>query len=903
MRRILVMCVVWILLTPFVSAEDEQEGPLGWVQSAGGFEEEKLAGHVVMDDGSIIVAGEYVTASSFGEDGIGATGMSGDADMFVAKINESGNWTSIHGFGSDGADGVDSIALHPSGDIILAGHFCLGTGGESCGMTFTDSFTLDKSEDEGEGDAFIGRFSYVGDTINPVWIRNISNSNDLSAFDISISPSGGISVGIFYKGVLNVGEFFIDGSEGTSLAIINYDENGNVIWANGITSPDGLEPFGGMCYSDTGYLHVTGTYIGSIMFEEAVQSAGEADLFAAQLDGYGNFTWVAFGGGSGEDWANDCEIDSLGNMHIVGQLENTATFDFINVTSNGWRDMFHATITSGGAWDSVSNYGGGGWENLVSLVIDSRDNIIVTGTYTSGFTLGIDQLVDKDSNGDKRDIFIAQMDSSYQWDWAVSVGGSGDDISHSIELGNNETPIAGFVFQNSIELGNFTLNSAGSNDIGFWYYARDQDSDGLADGSDNCPRIANPDQQDTDDDLIGDACDDDDDGDGVGDEWDQCTPGELGWSSASNTDHDSDGCRDNSDEDLDDDNDGIMDSYDECQKGPVGWISTIENDENQDGCEDVDSDGDGVVDQLDKCPAISDDQSDLDGDGIGDACESDTDGDGILDSFDNCPTDIDAWTSVHEIDHDQDGCHDEERDADDDGDNVLDLSDDCPKGEINWNTWEPGRFDHDGDGCNDDLEDLDDDNDDFLDVNDRCPRGYIGVSGPSMDLDRDGCVDSIEDFDDDNDGVNDTLDNCAWSDPTSQVNSDGCSDSQLDDDNDGVFNDVDLCPSTDAGDTVTQTGCEIENQEESKSKEESDSSSSLTWILFTIAGILLVIALVVTFRPQPPLPPKPESKKVVEISTVDNGGGQGDSGAAPANISGAGLNHNIAEAEVTTDER
>ena len=63
------------------------------------------------------------------------------------------------------------------------------------------------------------------------------------------------------------------------------------------------------------------------MFEEAVQSAGEADLFAAQLDGYGNFTWVAFGGGSGEDWANDCAIDSLGNMHIVGQLENTATFD------------------------------------------------------------------------------------------------------------------------------------------------------------------------------------------------------------------------------------------------------------------------------------------------------------------------------------------------------------------------------------------------------------------------------------------------------------------------------------------------------------------------------------------------------------------------------------------------
>ena len=886
---------------PFVSAEEDQEGPLGWVQSAGGFDEEKLAGHVVMDDGSIVVAGEYVTASFFGDDGIGATGMDGDADMFIAKINESGNWTSFHGFGSDGADGIDSIALHPSGDIILAGHFCLGTAGQSCGMTFSDSFTLNKAIDEGEGDAFVGRFSYSGETINPIWIRNISNPNDLSSFDVSISPSGGISVGIFHKGLMEVGEFIVDGSDGTSLAILNYDENGNLIWVNAISSPDGLEPFGGMCYSSTGYLHVTGTYIGSIMFEERVESAGEADLYAAQLDGYGNFTWVAFGGGTGEDWANDCAIDSLGNMHIVGQLESTATFGFIDATSNGWRDMFHATISSSGSWDSVSNYGGGGWENLVSLVIDSRDNIIVTGTYTSGFTLGIDELVDKDSNGDKRDIFIAQMDSTNQWTWAVSVGGSGDDVAHSIELSNNETPIAGFVFQDSALLGNFTLDSAGSNDVGFWYYARDQDSDGIPDGSDNCPRVANPDQQDTDADLIGDACDDDDDGDGVGDEWDLCTPGEIGWDSASNTDYDSDGCRDISDEDLDDDNDGIMDLYDECPKGSIGWISTVENDENQDGCEDIDSDGDGFVDQLDKCPDISDDQSDLDGDGVGDACETDTDGDGIPDSFDNCPRDTEEWVSVHEIDHDQDGCRDEDRDADDDGDNILDLSDDCPKGEINWNTLEPGQFDHDEDGCNDDLEDTDDDNDNFLDDEDRCPRGYIGVSGPSMDLDRDGCVDSIEDFDDDNDGVNDTLDNCPYSNSTSQVSTSGCSESQLDDDNDGINNLEDLCPSTSAGQKVSQTGCEIENQDEAKSSEDSE-SSSLTWILFTIAGVLLTIALIVTFRPQPPLPPKPEAKKVVDISTVDNGGGQGVSGTTSANVGDASLNLDTGQAEITTYE-
>ena len=497
MRRLLALAVVLVMVLPLVSVADETQGPLGWALSGGGFEDEILAGHVVLDDESIVVAGSFTSAAMFGDIGLGAEGMSGDTDMFVAVMNSTGNWTAAYSYGSDGADGIDAIALHTSGDLILVGHFCLGTAGEYCAMNMS-SFTLNKSQDNEEGDAFVGRFAITGNSLTPIWIRTISNQDDLTGFDVEIGPNGGISVGIFHKGFLSVDGEFLPGAQGTSLALLHYDENGQILWVNGITSQDGIESFGGMCYSLDGYLHVVGTYVGSIMFVERTDSQGEADIFTAQIDGNGNFTWTSFAGGTGEEWANDCAVDSSGTVHVVGQLEGTAQFGVINATSNGWRDMFHATISSNGIWTNVNNAGGGGWEIIETLVIDSKDNIIVTGTYTSTFTLGVDQLTDKDSNGEKRDVFVAQIDPSNEWVWAVSAGGTGDDIAASIQFGFDESPIIGMTIQNTATLGNFTVSSAGYSDVAFWNYARDHDSDGLTDGSDNCPIVANPEQTDTD---------------------------------------------------------------------------------------------------------------------------------------------------------------------------------------------------------------------------------------------------------------------------------------------------------------------------------------------------------------------------------------------------------------------
>ena len=195
----------------------------------------------------------------------------------------------------------------------------------------------------------------------------------------------------------------------------------------------------------------------------------------------------------------------------------------------------------------------------------------------------------------------------------------------------------------------------------------DEDGDGVGDEVDNCPFIANPSQANFDNDSLGDVCDSDDDNDLIPDNQDQCMKGQLDWSSTMLNDHDGDGCLDSS-EDMDDDNDAVVDASDLCSTGDLDWTSTAMTDYDSDGCqdsmEDVDDDNDRICDanelsnswacspssaSTDLCPQstlgfFSNNQNDVDADGCEDATEdSDDDNDGFTDDVDSCP--LNAGTS------------------------------------------------------------------------------------------------------------------------------------------------------------------------------------------------------------------------------------------------------------------
>ena len=760
--------------------------------------------------------------------------LSDELPIAYAAQNE---WTQSAGMASGGTGAViwpGVMAADSAGDVIVGG------------MVIGDAtFGPHASSSDLFGTGSPGQIAYIakadGSNGNWEWLTEtgeyggggFANVNGIATLGTDIYVCG------WFVGNVTFGSSQYRSTQDTmDIFVSKLNSNGQFQWtavAGGTTEDDACED---ITVDSGGGVFATGSFNGTANFNSnSVTTSGKMDIWIAEIQtgqitiGGNKWGWIYTAGGPEEDYGSCISSDGT-NVFGCGWFAGTATFGSQQTQAAGQLASYIVKLTSSGAHVDVASVGAtSGVVQIMDMVTDSG-SVYLTGHTIGNAQFGTQQVGGSGSND--RIIFVAELGSNNQWSWATGSTSGAYQTARSIDMtGQGGLVITGsfasvtsdgYVAQaGSASFGSSTLSSvyigmvvAGIDTNGNWLWADAADGPAFDEGysvvvmpsgsiismgshcsggvtnGQSCTVDLGPDSETTRGNVFSD-------------------PNQYGYSFNTGIhlwaiQADSDG-------------DGVGNVDDNCPAIPNTDQSNIDNDGFGDVC-DSDMDGDNKDNSYDNCNGpetlwdSTDSTLDMDQDGCFDATEdTDDDADGITDSADPCTGTMYKlqWSSTTANDHDRDGCHDLEEDDDDDNDGVYDVDDDCLRGWHNWTA--DSTTDYDSDGCKDSGEDSDDDNDgvsdedSFGDAHDQCPKGDLGwISNIDNDRDGDGCKDSTEDLDDDGDGVEDSTDNCSpgpngwaldWqSVESTDLDGDGCRDLDEDDDDDGdgILDSNDACP-------------------------------------------------------------------------------------------------------------
>jgi len=749
-----------------------------WSATGGSMQNDEIYEMIFDSQGNVVVCGTIYQASQFGTIQVYTEG---EGDILIAKLSKDGVWLWAVSAGTAMYyDECRGVTIDSNDNVYGTGYF-QGTVNFGNTTVMTTGF-----------DGWIARVNNTGQFD---WAIKFGGFDVDVGWDLAADNYDNLYVTGYYQ---NFTEF-----DATQLTDTGQSEEPRFFlayynisaeqwdWAKDSYGTGVSVPYQVVVETSTNSAYVAGYNTGMEEWDSGTFSSNPQSTYAGFVVKYnesGSFEWGQNTGGS-QCFGTNCGV-YFNNVILHPDGGIVVGGNFLQT----YKKQGGAIVTGSGSWDVLLlrydangtqiwdyNAGGSGDDRLQALSVNPKGQIQFGGRHYAEMKFGTTTL-QKNTSTNHYDGFIAQVDNNSDFQWAMSIGGADNDTVGALLALSDGTLVAGGDFSGTVWFGD-TPRSATDQDVFVWMFQHDKDDDGITDYTDNCLNTANANQSNFDSDLKGDACDTDDDNDGLHDALDDCQYGYLNWNQSNTTlDHDADGCKD-VEEDTDDDNDGILDGDDNCPSGILDWVVDSSSDLDGDGCrdidEDTDDDGDSILDVNDNCQFVQNPlQADYEEDGLGDVCDGDDDGDGIDDLIDDCYQGAKNWTSEVQTDKDSDGCEDENsnEDLDDDNDGIFDEFDNCPRGETGWNSSQSN--DRDGDGCRNDNEDNDNDNDSVINEVDLCKNGITNWrKNATNDNDGDGCIDDREDSDDDNDGFSDLIDFCPLQEGTAtQGGMKGCPD-------------------------------------------------------------------------------------------------------------------------------
>ncbi len=354
----------------------------------------------------------------------------GSQDAYLTKYDSAGNvqWTRL--LGSTGTANGYSLALDPTGGVVVA-------GSTTAALTTT-------SVTDGNTDSFVAKYDATG---NQTWVKQLQTLSQNQAASVSVDASGNVFIGGQVSGgVIGAGQSKVGGQDAYLAKLDNkgklvYDkqfgttsadsvaatatasdgslyvasvQNGHAIvakYANGdaTTAPVWTQDLGDLQNGGgIGGLAVNGNqlYISGTTQNASLTAGGQAtvanaatggsDAFVFNLTDQGSTSaagFVSYVGTSGQDKAGGLAIGNDGTVYLTGSTTGTFAGQTRNVANVS--NAFATSLTSSGAINWTKQYGGqDGISTGTGIAVDNSGSSVLDALGLPKGTINPNQNVD-----------------------------------------------------------------------------------------------------------------------------------------------------------------------------------------------------------------------------------------------------------------------------------------------------------------------------------------------------------------------------------------------------------------------------------------------------------------------------------------------------------------------------
>ncbi|HEY0261754.1 MAG TPA: T9SS type A sorting domain-containing protein [Chitinophagales bacterium] len=344
----------------------DENANLLWLRLFGGSGEDKCFGTAVDAEDNIYLCGSFqnsMTVDSFSAQSDGGT------DLYILKLNASGDVIWLKTFGGSLDDAALSIGVNERQEVFVCGTF----GGA---MVFGDDTLTTTSITQ----SYIGKLNRDG-TVQ--WTKQFYSSGALTANTLTVLLNGTVAVAGYFSENMSIDTLTENVSYPSyEVFLCELNDSGEPLW---------LQQAGGAydnlttkIASDAQDNIVLCGYIsGFAQFgNNSLTNAGYNDPFIAKYDTSGNCLWARSGGGTSLDFANGVAFDAQGNVYATGLYENAITFSGHTIFGYDQRQAFMVSYDRNGNFRWLQDIGEAGTECGMGVNVDISGNVYVTGYYT-----------------------------------------------------------------------------------------------------------------------------------------------------------------------------------------------------------------------------------------------------------------------------------------------------------------------------------------------------------------------------------------------------------------------------------------------------------------------------------------------------------------------------------------